>query len=497
MRSMYLLGFFVAGTIAAVALGCGGGDNGGDGSGGQGGGGGATTTAATTTPTTSGSSNPTDVGDGNDSIDEAVPLDHNVVRGTLDPIDADGDYYSFTGNKGQPIYIETDAKPTANEWDSTYPDTVITLLDAEGNQLAQNDDPAGGSTNDARLLTVLPADGEYFVLVRECNAVFANGCADPAEILSFDYSLRVVPLDPAASETDGLIADTEPNDEAEQAVVLHYELLEDESGYYPTLVFGSFASPTDVDVYVFTPPATPEVDHALMAEFGVDGPTGLHGNGATVDVSEIAVFNASDLSTAYAKVDPSKGGGVAVPVEAGQEYLVFVKRPEGEVGKNDFYIMTHERTGSDPLEAEEETNGDVATPEGNLTALFNGADAVIYGVEGKLVDGDTADVDVYALPLDDVGEGWTITVACGAQRRGSGLRALKAEVLNGDGTEINAATHSATESETEGLFIDRAAIPEGAAENRLLVRVSAGTPAEDVTSRSYGCRFGFLPPEAN
>ncbi|MGK4004130.1 PPC domain-containing protein [Sorangium sp. So ce1036] len=498
MRSMYLLGFFVAGTIAATAAGCGGGDNGAGGSDGEGGAGGATTTTTTTTPsTTTGSSGSTDVDDGNDSIDEAAPLDGNAVQGTLEPIDADADYYSFTGTKGQPISIVTDAKPSEDELDPTYPDVVVTLLDADGNQLAQNDDPAGGNTNDSNLLTVLPADGEYFVVVQDCNAVFSGGCADPAEILSFDYALQVVPIDPDESETDSYIADTEPNDDAEQAVTLHYELREDESDYYPTFVFGSFASATDVDVYSFTPPETPEVEHALVAQLGVTGPTGIEGNGSTVEVSEIAVFDPTDLTSAYAKVDPAKGGSISVPVEAGKEYLVFVKRPEGEVGKNDFYVMIHGRTGSDPLEAEELTNGDVATPEDDLVALFNTASGVIYGVEGKLADGEIADVDVYAVPLDNVEEGWTISVACGAQRQGSGIRGLKAEVLNGDGAEIDAATHSATESETEELFINAAAIPPGAAENRLLVRVSAAAPAEDVTSRAYSCRFGYLPPRAN
>ncbi|WP_437594739.1 PPC domain-containing protein [Sorangium sp. So ce1000] len=499
MKSMYFLGFFVLGTIAATAAGCGGDDEGGGG-GGEGGAGSTTTSSATTgavagsTSTGSG-----EVDDGNDSVDEAEPIEPgaNGIEGTLEPPDIDADYYSFTGTKGQAVYIQTDAKPSDDETDPTYPDTVITLLDAEGNQIAQNDDPSPGFSNDSELVTVLPADGEYFIAVQECNALFPGGCADPADIVSFDYSLWLLPLDPAKSETDSLIGDTEPNDDSEQAVQLQYELNNDESGYFTTFAFGNFASATDVDVYSFTPPETPAVDNAILAQLSVGMPTGIEGNGSTVDVSEIAVFASTDLTNAYAKVNPSKGGDIALPVEAGQEYFVFVKRPAGEVGKNDFYVLMHNRTSSDPLEAEEETNGVVETPEAGLVSFPNGGGGVSYAIEGRIADGDTADVDIYAVPLDDVEAGWTFSVICEAQRNGSGVRELSAEVLNGDGTPIDAATYSAKETEAKDLSIDRVAIPEGSADNRLLVKVSAGTPAADVTSRGYNCLFAYLPPETN
>ncbi|WP_437312583.1 hypothetical protein [Sorangium sp. So ce385] len=494
------------GTMAATAAGCGGDDDGSGGSGGEGGAGSTTTSTVTTTTgiATSTSSGPGPVDDGNDSIEEAeeLPAGNNGLEGTLEPLEEDADYYSFTGTKGLPVYLVTDAKPEDGERDPTYPDTVITLLDADGNQLAQNDDPEGGITNDSELLTVLPADGEYFVVVQDCNAAFPeaafpNGCFDPSEVVSFDYTLRFLPLDLGADEADSLVGETEPNNDAEQAVEMPYELTADESAYYTTFVFGSFADEADVDVYSFTPPATPEFENALLAQFNFSGPSGPEGNGSTVDVSEVAVFNATDLTSAYAKVDPSKGGDIAVPVEAGQEYFVFVKRPAGEVGKNDFYILLHSRASSDPLEAAEETNGDVATPEGDLASFPNQGGGVSFAVEGKLAGTEeTPDVDVYELPLDDTGEGWTISVICGAQRHGSGVRELRAEVLNGDGTEIG-ADYAATETAAEDLYVESQAIPEAPEGNRLLVRVSAGTPAADVTSRGYNCLFAYLPPAAD
>ncbi|WP_437283335.1 PPC domain-containing protein [Sorangium sp. So ce375] len=500
MKSMYFLGFFVLGTFAATAAGCGGDDEGGGGSGGEGGAGSTTTSSATTGAVTGSTSTGSgEVDDGNDSRDEAEPIQpgNNGIEGTLEPPEEDVDYYSFTGTKGEAVYILTDAKPSDDERDPTYPDTVITLFDAEGNQLAQNDDSAPGFVNDSELVTVLPADGEYFIAVQECNAVYPEGCGDPADIVSFDYSLWFLPVDPAESETDSLIGDTEPNDDSEHAVQLHYALNNDESGYFTTFAFGNFASATDVDVYSFTPPETPAVDHEILAQLSVAMPTGIEGNGSTVDVSEIAVFASTDLTNAYAKVDPSKGGDIALPVEAGQEYFVFVKRPAGEVGKNDFYILLNSRASSDPLEAQEETNGVVETPEGDLVSFQNGGGGVSYAIEGQIADGETADVDIYAVPLDDVEEGWTFSVICEGQRNGSGVRELSAEVLNGDGTPIDTATHSATETEDEDLYVQRVAIPAGSADNRLLVKVSAGTPAADVTSRGYNCLFAYLPPQTN
>lgn len=504
MKSMHFLGFFVLGTIAATAAGCGG-DNEGDGGGGEGGAGSTTTSSATTGPVAGSTSTGSgEVDDGNDSLEEAEAIEpgSNGILGTLEPLEEDADYYSFTGAKGQPVYILSDAKPSDDERDPTYPDTVITLLDAEGNQLAQNDDPALGFTNDSELLTVLPADGDYFIVVQDCNAAFPqfafpNGCFDPSEVVSFDYAVALLPLDPAESDTDSLIGDTEPNNDAEQAVQLHYELNDDESGHFTTFAFGNFEGATDVDVYSFTPPETPAVDNAILAQLLADQPTGIEGNGSTVNVSEIAVFASTDLTNAYAKVDPSTGGDIALPVEAGQEYFVFVKRPAGEVGKNDFYILLHNRKNSDPLEAEDETNGVIETPEAGLVSFPNGGGGVSYAIEGQIADGETADVDIYAVPLDDVEADWTFSVICEAQRNGSGVRELSAEVLNGDGAPIDTATYSATETEDENLYVERAAIPEGAAENRLLVKVSAGTPAADVTSRGYNCLFAYLPPETN
>ncbi|WP_437668648.1 PPC domain-containing protein [Sorangium sp. So ce131] len=505
MRSMYLLGLVVIGTVAATAAGCGGDDEGSGGDGGAGGAGGATSSSTTSsTSVVATTSSAGGEGDENNSIETAEDIDFAAwVDATLEPVDADQDFYRFSGTKGQILAIETDAKPDDDPSDPTYPDLVVTLLDAEGTQLAQNDDQTPGVINDSLLYTVLPADGDYYLRLEECTSAFGTqGCASADEILDFDYSVRIFTVNVGADEEDSLVGETEPNDDAEQAGALGYDstVENQQTVYYRTFVFGGFESATDVDVYSFTLPETPPAASGLKARFEVYGPTGPDGNGSTVDVSEVAVFSAADLTTAYAKVDASKGGDIEVPVQIGEEgkYFVFVKRAPGDVGANDFYILLHNRVESQGAESEDVANNDAATPEGDLASFENQGRGTSYVVDGQLVtDGDTPDVDFYEIPLpENVEAGWTVSAFCGAQRHGSGLRELKVELLNGDGTEIG-ADYTSTESDTEEALIDGLALPATVAENRLLAKVSSGTPAEDVTSRSYNCLFAYLPPQTN
>jgi hypothetical protein len=81
----------------------------------------------------------------------------------------------------------------------------------------------------------------------------------------------------------------------------------------------------------------------------------------------------------------------------------------------------------------------------------------------------------------------TISVACGGQRSGSGVRGLKAELLN----EAEAAIPggSSTETATDDLLIQNVAVPAG--DTLLHLRVSAASQATDVTSDFYRCGIHF------
>jgi hypothetical protein len=71
------------------------------------------------------------------------------------------DFFAFEARRGQQVIIDVDARSL------TPPsplDSVVTLFDSRGQQLAENDD-ADGST-DSRLQFAIPADGRYFFRVR-------------------------------------------------------------------------------------------------------------------------------------------------------------------------------------------------------------------------------------------------------------------------------------------------------------------------------------------
>ncbi|GBC77222.1 putative subtilase-type serine protease [bacterium HR08] len=133
----------------------------------------------------------------NNSFAQANAITPNVtVSGTINPA-GDVDIFAFEARRGQQLLIEVDARSL------TPPsplDTVVTLFDSRGQQLAENDD-ADGST-DSRLRFTIPADGRYFFRVRSFE-----GKGGP------DYVYRAtVTLTDAARPQE-----SEPNDHFAQA----------------------------------------------------------------------------------------------------------------------------------------------------------------------------------------------------------------------------------------------------------------------------------------
>lgn len=98
----------------------------------------------------------------NDRFSQAQPL---PLPGTVDgKIDhpQDVDVYRFTGKAGQKVVLEI--------WAARYGsalDSLLTVYDAAGRELASNDDWKG--TRDSRLETVLPATGEYYAVIMDAN----------------------------------------------------------------------------------------------------------------------------------------------------------------------------------------------------------------------------------------------------------------------------------------------------------------------------------------
>ncbi|AKT41687.1 PPC domain-containing protein [Chondromyces crocatus] len=494
MRSTFFLGLLTAGLIAAVAPGCS--DGGDDNTGGNGGAGGGTGGSGAGTNTggaggTGGSS------DNNNSFEEAqeIAIDGDVVTAELDPVDSDVDYYRFNGTKGQAISILTAAKPSlpGDPFDPAYPDLVITLFNANQEQIAENDDPLVRNTNDPHLMTILPDDGVYYIRVTECNAWFSlNGatpaCSPTSEIINFEYRLLVTEMDPSL---ESVVQDTEPNNDTATANPLEYALTDSGDAYYITQVYGTFSDDMDVDVYSFSLPADPPITEGRLTGSFEVYPHGPTENGSTTPIGEFTIVNSN--GDVIAQIDASLGGELSPPLDPGVEYFLYVKHPGSPAGSNDFYFINHVRGGSNPVETKEADNNAPLTPE-ELTGVANRSGGQSFFVDGTLDDGNPQDVDYFsiAVPQEGIDNGWRLSVACGAQRLGSGVRGLKVEVLNGNGAGLG-ASYTRTEAADTDLLISNQALPATVAAGKLLVRVSADVGDGTVLSRFYRCGVHLSP----
>lgn len=403
---------------------------------------------------------------------------------TLAPADEDEDFYRFTGVKGDPILIFTDAKPASDEFDVSYPDLVVTLYDANGIQIAENDDPYPRNSNDSSVYTILPEDGTYCVRVTECNVWSPSGCAPAAGISIPDYTVSVVKVDPML---DSVVAETEPNDTAPMGTVMEYS--KNMNGqYYISLAYGLYSSAADVDVFTFNIPMdTPVTSGRSICNFDFY-PGGPSGSGSTA-LSGVTAYitTLADPMTKIAEVDVTAGTApaqLAMPCTFGTDYLFFLSRAAGATADvNDFYFVNHVGGGSNPVEVE--PNDTPATAHA-LMQQDNMDGSFSYFVDADItmapMDRDFFSIDVPAGPT-------TVSVACSAQRSGSGLRSFTATVL--DSTGMPLASGSKTEDPTADLLLQNVAIPSGA--TTLIIQTDAVMQATDVTSNSYRCGIHLNP----
>ncbi|HLM72247.1 MAG TPA: hypothetical protein VK459_06140, partial [Polyangiaceae bacterium] len=131
MRSRYALGALFSGALfAALFAGCGGEDEQATGGGGAGGdaaqssSSGQASSSVSSSAMSSSSSGTMMMGDGNDTIETAEPIDLNVTyEGELDPV-GDEDFYQFEGAAGQALYFYVNAEAIDSvRFDPSYIDT--------------------------------------------------------------------------------------------------------------------------------------------------------------------------------------------------------------------------------------------------------------------------------------------------------------------------------------------------------------------------------------
>jgi hypothetical protein len=159
----------------------------------------------------------------NDRLNQATPIMPDVVIGAEFGSNRDVDFYSFSARAGQSLTVDINAQSLSPP---SSANTVVTLLDGGGVQLAENDDFAG--LRDSFLQFIIPRAGQYFI--RISNAATIPGGARPP------YQAIVI------LRSAGSIAESEPNNDLATATEITLDV-----------VINGVLDPTgDQDYFAFT-----------------------------------------------------------------------------------------------------------------------------------------------------------------------------------------------------------------------------------------------------
>jgi hypothetical protein len=159
----------------------------------------------------------------NDRLNQATPIMPDVVIGAEFGSNRDVDFYSFSARAGQSLTVDINAQSLSPP---SSANTVVTLLDGGGVQLAENDDVAG--LRDSFLQFIIPRAGQYFI--RISNAATIPGGARPP------YQAIVI------LRSAGSIAESEPNNDLATATEITLDV-----------VINGVLDPTgDQDYFAFT-----------------------------------------------------------------------------------------------------------------------------------------------------------------------------------------------------------------------------------------------------
>ena len=450
-----------------------------------------------------------DPGDGNDSFEEAEGIQFDTdVFATLEPPGTDEDYYSFTLQAGDVIFVDTAAKPENDAFNPAFPDLVVTIYDEGETKVAENDDPyLSRTTNDSQVIYRAATAGTHYVRVTDCINWDLGGpdnCAPADGITTPDYGLRVSLVDGAEA---GSVEDAEGGNDQNTSpnVVANTEWVSNPAGnFFAIQNYGTFANETDVDVFEITIPATATLDNRAFAAIFIWGPEGPNGIGTTNNIGDAWVTNAA--GDIVAQIDHRLGHDVGPddpPLEArdlqwpisenfptdtyptvNPTYFVHVEHPGGGTGNNDWYSFNLNAVGANPQETPQNDTDNDAGAGVTLTTAPNPQNA---DLDSAFIGGDLADGNEDRWSVDTTGHTGTFSVACGALRSGSGA-VLTIEVLNEAGASIAGPM---TETEDEDFAITDIDL---AGATLATVVLSGATPQENVTSRYYSCGIHKVAP---
>jgi hypothetical protein len=339
--------------------------------------------------------------------------------------------YSVELKADQWIVMDTVANP--NDATTQYIDTVLVLYDEENNQIAFDDDSVPRVSMDSELFYHAPKDQKICIIVDEFSAVTGKAHTSyPATEAKAKFTLTVSDLDPAK-----FTVDTGDNNAAPgQALTVI------ESSTPPTsfaYVGGMLNPDTDVDVYSFKMPTGTKNFEMSVMPFGKGLPqNAITGFGGTVTPNALEITDST--GKIFARINPEKfpfvGGDpsfqIMVPIAEETDVLMWVKRPAGVVGANDFYVIkaAMSDTTNDPEKevAGGNTNNTLATaelgcdtpPEGGTCVFPNHGDTTSttrsYFIMGHI--DPAADVDYIGF---EASAGDSLALSCSSVRSGSGL----------------------------------------------------------------------------
>jgi hypothetical protein len=421
--------------------------------------------------------------DGNDNFDQAVGIDAMGTQGTLEDPSVDADFYTFDASAGDIYLISASSHPSASDTTAGYIDTFIELYDGNKKLLATNDDRYPRSNTDSEIITVLPTTGTYYVKLQEfcispkkdamaCDATYFAG------LTNLDYVVGAIKIDPTQA---GNVSEKEPNDTGATASPIAFAQQTTMGSYYLTIIEGKMPMSSDADWYSFTVPANLTVTAGARAKTGLLFPWGTPtSNGTNVKMGKVDVVDKATMKVVGSfdmSAEPETQADrtdLSIPVTAGGDYLLKVTHGGLEAdGQGEFYFVYQTLGSGNPLEKAEAANDLASTPE--VLTVSAGSTSTSYFVEGDITPGD---VDHFKVATKAQA---TVSVACSAQRGGSGLRGFKATVFSGkDGTT---KITEATETATTDLFIDHFAVPTG--ETDLIVKMEATGTQDPVNTGTY------------
>jgi hypothetical protein len=312
------------------------------------------------------------------------------------------DYYVFTAKAGAFYEMKTDNTDFS-------PDLVMTLYDADKNQIAENDSGSiwPGDAVDARLVVRLDRDGEYFVRLED-RSTPAGFFTQSFPLLYYHFQVRELGPDAAGATHDSSDA---PSD-------VHFAH-DDISDYDYSTLIGTYPGDRP-DVFAITGlHETALIGHVLSPTLVVPDRTAR----LTVSDKDAHMLASIDLNTKQENIEP--------PVTDSAYQLTVDGHGEAQ---NTAYAIDVVLLPENPREQNEADNGQLDKAE----ALMMSGQSYRRGyVLARL---PASDVDYYKF---DVTQDEYIAVICQAESAGSGVRSLRAEVRNDTDKMLAAATEGA------------------------------------------------------